>query len=90
MPPHASKSNDRAIVLQEFLTDSDAAAMLGVTTRTMLRWRSDGDGPKYVRLGVRRLAYRRGDIMAWAADRTYCHRAAEHVARAAQFVECAA
>ena len=67
----------------EFLSDQQLADMLGVTTRTTLRWRRDGAGPKYVRAGLRRVLYRRVDVLAWAASRTFATLAAETVARSA-------
>ena len=67
----------------EFLTDEQLAIMLNVTTRTTLRWRRDGAGPQYVRAGLRRVLYRRTDVLAWAASRTFATLAAETVARSA-------
>ena len=64
----------------EFLSDQQLADMLGVTTRTTLRWRRDGGGPKYIRAGPRRVLYRRSDVLAWAAARTFPTLAAEAVA----------
>ena len=48
------------------LLDSDAAAgWLGVTPYTLRRWRSEGRGPGWVRVG--RLArYRLADLVAYA------------------------
>jgi excisionase family DNA binding protein len=65
----------------DFLSDQQLAELLGVTTRTTLRWRRDGDGPKYVRAGLRRVLYRRADVLAWAASRTFPTLAAEAVAK---------
>lgn len=65
----------------EFLNDQQLAEMLNVTTRTTLRWRRDGAGPKYVRAGLRRVLYRRADVLAWATSRTFPTLAAETVAK---------
>jgi len=65
----------------EFLTDRETADLLRVTIRTMMRWRRDGNGPPYTRAG-RRLLYSRREIDAWAAGRTFAHRAAEAVSAA--------
>jgi hypothetical protein len=65
----------------EFLSDQQLADMLGVTTRTTLRWRRDGVGPMYIRAGLRHVLYRRADVLAWAASRTYSTLAAETVAK---------
>jgi predicted DNA-binding transcriptional regulator AlpA len=65
----------------EFLTDEQLAIMLSVTMRTTLRWRRDGGGPPYVRVGSRRVLYRRTDVLAWAVARTFPTLAAEAVAK---------
>jgi predicted DNA-binding transcriptional regulator AlpA len=61
----------------EFLSDRQLAEMLGVTTRTTLRWRRDGGGPRYVRVGERRILYARADVLAWTASKTFTSLAAE-------------
>lgn len=63
----------------EFLTDQQLATMLGVTTRTTLRWRREGNGPKYCRIGPRYIRYCRTDVLAWAAENTFTTMAAEAV-----------
>jgi hypothetical protein len=65
----------------EFLTDEQLATMLRVTMRTTLRWRRGGGGPPYVRVGPRRVLYRRTDVLAWATARTFPSLAAEAVAK---------
>jgi len=64
----------------EFLTDAQLCALLHVDERTTLRWRTDGGGPPFVRVGPRRILYRRVDIDGWISSRTFTHRAAEAVA----------
>jgi hypothetical protein len=66
----------------EFLSDQQFAALVDVTTRTTLRWRQKGLGPNYVRAGLRRVLYRRSDVLAWVGARTFSNRAAEDVAAA--------
>ena len=57
----------------EFLLNVDQAAVwLGVSASTLNHWRSDGLGPRFVKLcGTARGAvrYRVGDVRAWLADR---------------------
>ena len=67
-------------VSEEFLTDAQLCALLHCDDRTTLRWRNDGGGPQFVRVGARRVLYRRCDVEAWLAARTFPHRAAEAVA----------
>lgn len=47
------------------LTPKQAAAHLGVTVAHLQRLRSEGGGPKFCRLGKRRLAYRASDLSDW-------------------------
>lgn len=58
-------------------TERTVADLLGVTTRTLQRWRITGDGPAWVRCGPRMVRYPEAAVSAWAAGRTYAHRAAE-------------
>ena len=64
----------------EYLTDAQLCAHLDVSDRTTLRWRRDGGGPPFIRIGPRRILYRRTDVEAWLAARTFPHRAAESLA----------
>ena len=45
--------------------------------RTAQRWRVTGEGPKFVRLGPRRIAYRLRDCEEWVEARTFRSRADE-------------
>lgn len=67
----------------DFLTEAEAAAMLRVGSRTLERWRVTGDGPDWVRAGLRRVLYPRAALVAWAEARTFPHRAAELAAKQA-------
>jgi predicted DNA-binding transcriptional regulator AlpA len=59
------------------LTEAEFAGRYHLGRRTVQRWRQTGDGPAWVRLGVRRVLYRMSDCEAWAAARTFRHRADE-------------
>ncbi len=61
----------------DYLTVKQTAIALHVTDRTLMRWRNDGGGPAFVRCGSRKVLYRRADIDAWLAARTFRHRAHE-------------
>jgi predicted DNA-binding transcriptional regulator AlpA len=52
------------------LTEKDLAAWLGISLPTLQRMRSNGSGPRFVRLSMRRVGYRKGDVEAWLAART--------------------
>src|SRR5450631_2389854 len=60
-----------------FLTEREFSVRLKVPARTAQRWRSTGDGPPFVRLGPRRVAYREKDCEEWAEARTFRSRADE-------------
>ena len=49
---------------EELLSSAEVAQMLRVKASTLMAWRSDGRGPKFLKIG--RLAYyRRSDIRAY-------------------------
>ncbi len=52
-----------------YLNERVAAAYLGISIRTIQRWRIAGDGPAYHQFGPRRILYRQSDLDAWAATR---------------------
>ena len=61
-----------------YLTEEEFSSRYHVSARSAQRWRQTGEGgPKWVRLGMRRVGYRLSDCEAWAAGRTYTSRAAE-------------
>ena len=51
-----------------YLNTREAAAHLGLSTRTLDRYRVSGDGPVFLRFGGR-VRYMREDLDAWAATR---------------------
>jgi predicted DNA-binding transcriptional regulator AlpA len=65
---------------REYLTDQQLCDLLHVNPRTSMRWRRDGGGPPFIRVGERRVLYRASDVNSWLAARTFAHRAAEAVA----------
>jgi hypothetical protein len=54
-----------------------------IPPRTAQRWRASGEGPPFVRLGKRRVLYRRSDVERWLAGRTFASLADEAASRAA-------
>ena len=49
---------------ERLLTQQQLADELQVSVRTLERWRQEGTGPAFIRVG-RALRYRRADIDAW-------------------------
>jgi len=65
------------------LTTREAARFLGLTPKTLTKWRWLGSGPKYIRLGDSpgaRVAYRVEDLEVWIEERAYANSAAEATA----------
>jgi len=49
---------------EELLTETETAALLHVSVRTLRRWRQQGSGPPAHKAG-RRVLYARGEVLAW-------------------------
>lgn len=62
------------------MTEKALSTWLGISLPSLQRLRSNGSGPRFVRLSERRIAYRRTDVEVWLDART-CDRIG---ARAAQ------
>jgi predicted DNA-binding transcriptional regulator AlpA len=54
------------------LNERQVAAFLSVGMSTLQRWRSQGQGPSYVRLSTRRVGYRVSELHRWLASREMC------------------
>lgn len=65
--------------LPEFMTVAEVAELVRVHPSTLEKWRADGSGPRWFRLGRTRIAakgrarseprYRREDVIAWLRER---------------------
>ena len=53
-----------------YMNTREAAAFLGLSPRTLDRYRVIGAGPKFHKFG-NRVRYLRFDVEAWAAERRY-------------------
>ncbi|WP_411699172.1 helix-turn-helix transcriptional regulator [Conyzicola sp.] len=51
----------------EFLTEKEAAVLLGLSAHTMRNWRGAGVGPAYLKLGSA-VRYARATVTSWALD----------------------
>ena len=47
------------------ITRADLPRYLPVKRQTLARWAHEGQGPPYVKIGRRLVAYRTGDLRAW-------------------------
>jgi predicted DNA-binding transcriptional regulator AlpA len=66
VPPQLSNPVSQSGI---YLTQSEVAALLRISPRTLERHRLAGTGPAYVKLG-RRVVYSRDTIEAWALANT--------------------
>jgi predicted DNA-binding transcriptional regulator AlpA len=55
--------------LPRLLTPQEVADMLGLTERTLERWRITGEGPRYSKLSRSTVRYLREDVATFVADR---------------------
>jgi predicted DNA-binding transcriptional regulator AlpA len=54
----------------QLLDQETAAALLGVSPRTMERWRAERSGPPFIKLSARAIRYSRRALLLWIAERT--------------------
>ena len=55
----------------DLMTTGALAAWLGVSHQFLHLGRVRGYGPPFVRIGPKVVMYRRADVLAWLAERTY-------------------
>ena len=55
----------------DLLTTNQVADWLGISPQFLSIGRSEGYGPKFVRVTERRVLYRREDVIAWLKARTH-------------------
>ena len=60
--PAAAEIEDR------MLKSREAARMIGISPRTLAKWRQRGVGPQCVRLGYNLVVYRLSDLGAWIRE----------------------
>lgn len=65
MSDSIAKIGDHLRVLRE----DETAKLLGIHVQTLRRWRRDGTGPRFFRLGGKLYGYRVGDVQAWQEAR---------------------
>lgn len=56
-----------------FLTESEAAEYLGISKKTLQRWRFGSRGPNYVRVAGRLIRYPQAILDAWMDQQTIKH-----------------
>ena len=56
--------------VDKLLTEKALSAWLGISLPNLQRLRTNGNGPRFVKLSERRIAYRRADVEDWLERRT--------------------
>ena len=51
------------------LRPDEVTRMLRISNTTLARWRQNGKGPAFIRLGYNRVVYRRSDVERWLIER---------------------
>lgn len=59
------------VAMESLLTVEQTAKMLNVSKPTLARWRYEGQGPPYVSLSRRKVAYRQSDLEEWVSNKVY-------------------
>lgn len=62
--PFNTQISTEAVVLDKCMDNDQLAETLGVSPRTTERWRFEGAGPIFRKLG-RRVVYLESDVLAW-------------------------
>jgi hypothetical protein len=76
-------SNPAPTTSTTLLPSPQAAAWLGVKPQTLRKWRCQGKGPRFVRMGIgpqSPAAYRLADLEVWVESRSFQSTAEETVA----------
>ncbi|WP_324698528.1 helix-turn-helix domain-containing protein [Novosphingobium sp. RL4] len=60
---------DPAVTVPALLTPTQTAEVLGVGIKTLERWRSIGEGPRFVKLSPGTVRYRAVDLNTFVAER---------------------
>ena len=56
-----------------FLSESEAADYLGISKKTLQRWRFDHKGPAYAKLNNKLIRYRLADLDEWMNQQLVSH-----------------
>ena len=52
------------------ITRSDLPQYLPIASQTLARWAVEGQGPRFIKVGRRLVAYRVGDLREWLQNQT--------------------
>ena len=63
--------------MESLLNETLAAKFLGLSTRTLQKWRVEGSGPAFVRISRRAIRYRPSDLQEWV-EGNICNSTSEY------------
>ncbi len=64
-PLRSNRGEARSVADDTFMPQRAVSVLLGVSERTLERWRTEGIGPCHHRFG-RKVMYARSDVLGWA------------------------
>jgi predicted DNA-binding transcriptional regulator AlpA len=56
---------------QEFLTPTELSSRIGIAVQTLARWRCEGKGPVFTKVGGKKVIYRSSEVDSWLEDRDF-------------------
>ena len=74
------RSNNKSSI-ESLLNETLAARFLGLSKRTLQKWRVEGSGPAFVRILNRAIRYRPSDLQEWV-EGNICNSTYEYKERA--------
>jgi predicted DNA-binding transcriptional regulator AlpA len=69
--------------MSTYHSSKEVAERYKISKRTLGRWREEGGGPEYIRVGPRLIGYADAALAAWDAAHTHPDRTAEKAKEAA-------
>ena len=52
----------------DFIFPGELSSRIGISVQTLARWRCEGRGPGYIKIGSRRVAYPAEAVNAWLQE----------------------
>jgi predicted DNA-binding transcriptional regulator AlpA len=56
---------------QEFLTPTELSSRIGIAVQTLARWRCEGKGPVFTKIGGKKVLYRASEVDRWLEDKDF-------------------
>lgn len=55
--------------MQPYIDHHETARILGISLRTLYRWRKDGSGPPFMKIGHKIIRYERADVLRFMDEK---------------------